>query len=300
MSSPRDDVVDWAEEVQLPSGKEIEGSERESDHVSEGVPAGDEQLDDAVVAKMARETIGTSISLNDSISALYGKATSWADEPVQESAAGPAPESPKLQCEPGTHRPLLGEPYTSLDRTRFSHPITPVPKQSSLSMVLSDIPDDNLSIRTTLVEFSAKLAELQEKNTRLEAENKRLHDRLRTQTKILENVGKTLDSHNNQLAGLMKEQNGLSRELDERITAVSDDFKTRLANTVEIHKETPELVERLVTATHQVLSLLPEDVATRMKEVVLPAREKEVLQQINTTLAVPARKTKRIPPKWRK
>lgn len=72
--------------------------------------------------------------------------------------------------------------------------------------------------------------------------------------------------------------------------AMTKDFKQRITDSVQIHKETPELVERLLTSVTSVTNLLPEELKAEVKEVKLTPKDTNLLTNIRQQTTGPAMK----------
>ncbi|QJW39407.1 hypothetical protein [Botrytis cinerea negative-stranded RNA virus 4] len=112
----------------------------------------------------------------------------------------------------------------------------------------------------------------------------------------------------NRLLAKLEEQEQRTRSLDsivaqfgpnfnDVIMATKNDLQKRIDETIEIHKDTPLLIEKLVSACNNVVSVLPSDVKSGLQEVQLNAKEKKTLSDIRSK--APATKTKRLPPHLR-
>lgn len=60
--------------------------------------------------------------------------------------------------------------------------------------------------------------------------------------------------------------------------------------TVRVMHETPDIVEKLVQSTNQIIGFLPEETKKTLKKVELTSQEKAVMTSLRTQTATPRRK----------
>jgi hypothetical protein len=134
----------------------------------------------------------------------------------------------------------------------------------------------NMELRTEMIRMQSEIASLQE----LTAKQGSLISKLNKQNnESREMLDKLIKHHNNDISGLRA-----------TVEAYASDAKKRLDDTVEIHRDTPVLVERLVTLTNELMSFLPEERKADMKAIKLTPQEAKVMTSVKQRTEVSKKK----------
>jgi hypothetical protein len=134
----------------------------------------------------------------------------------------------------------------------------------------------NMELRTEMIRMQSEIASLQE----LTAKQGSLISKLNKQnSESREMLDKLIKHHNNDISGLRA-----------TVEAYASDAKKRLDDTVEIHRDTPVLVERLVTLTNELMSFLPEEKKADMKTIKLTPQEAKVMTSVKQRTEVSKKK----------
>jgi hypothetical protein len=134
----------------------------------------------------------------------------------------------------------------------------------------------NMELRTEMIRMQSEIASLQE----LTAKQGSLISKLNKQNnESREMLDKLIKHHNNDISGLRA-----------TVEAYASDAKKRLDDTVEIHRDTPVLVERLVALTNELMSFLPEEKKADMKTIKLTPQETKVMTSVKQRTEISKKK----------
>ncbi|QMP84017.1 hypothetical protein QKS76_gp5 [Cryphonectria parasitica sclerotimonavirus 1] len=128
------------------------------------------------------------------------------------------------------------------------------------------------------VETMAALNQLQIEMINLRIAHEKSVDVINQLSSICHDQGKEI--------GLLRSQIAVNATTcTETVSAVEKDLKERLRENLQIHKETPELTERLISATEALRSLLPKETQETVSRVELLPEEKKILESIKKKTA---------------
>jgi len=89
------------------------------------------------------------------------------------------------------------------------------------------------------------------------------------------------------LAKLFESENkGVYATIDAKTT----DLRKRIDETVQVHRDTPLIVEKLIDRTNEILSYLPEEKKAEMKSVRLTPAEKKTIEAVRKQTEIPKKK----------
>jgi hypothetical protein len=286
-------------------------SEHSDDNYSDNNADSDSGINNKDVIKMAQETIGTNEQLAESIRSLSGNAHgSWADQTsditptvggvlTSTSEQSESLHRKKNSADSGSKVPqdesILGKYAPTLnlgDTPLFTVPTSDLTKES---IRLSKI-EGNL----TTVQLERKVLSQGLHIVKLEQRINAMSELLRKQGSILSRLDDTIVEQEVKINELSRNKGDILKSLDEKISAMSIDIQKRFDSTLEIHKETPELVERLLAATQRVMSQIPDEFKTQMKEVVMSEEDTERLKEITQITSSLSTPKKKIPKKFRR
>lgn len=125
----------------------------------------------------------------------------------------------------------------------------------------------------------------------------KLEEHSRLQANTIERLLAKLDEQEKRTRSLDSIVAQFGPNFNDIIMATKNDLQKRIDETLEIHKETPLLIEKLVSASNSVVNALPSDVKSGLQEVQLNVKEKKLLSDIRSK--APVTKTKRLPPHLR-
>lgn len=181
-------------------------------------------------------------------------------------------------------------------------PSTSPKKESKKSSPISKKPEpvektDDSSSSSNESEGELELSQL---NNRISA----LYSQLKLQKKHNAGLSEALRLQGEQLNGMdnfIAKQEARIKVLESELSFYKDDYKTNLkdleekfnakhAETVRVMHETPDLVERLVQSTNQIMSHLPEETKKTLKRVELTEPEKVTVSVLRSQTAIPKKK----------
>jgi hypothetical protein len=131
-----------------------------------------------------------------------------------------------------------------------------------------------------------------------------LYSQLKLQKKHNEQISEFMKIQDGQIADLeaiVKSQDSRIKVLEEEVSFYKEDYKTELKSleekmmnkhneTVRVMHETPDIVEKLVQSTNQIIGFLPEETKKTLKKVELTPQEKAVMTSLRVQTAIPRRK----------
>ncbi|UYZ32459.1 hypothetical protein [Alternaria dianthicola negative-stranded RNA virus 1] len=89
------------------------------------------------------------------------------------------------------------------------------------------------------------------------------------------------------LAKLFETENkGIHATIDAKTT----DLRKRIDETVQVHRDTPLMVEKLIDKTNEILTYLPEEKKAEIKSVKLTPAEKKTIETVRKQTEIPRKK----------
>jgi hypothetical protein len=74
------------------------------------------------------------------------------------------------------------------------------------------------------------------------------------------------------------------------IDAKTNDLRKRIDETVQVHRDTPLMVEKLIDKTNEILTYLPEEKKAEIKSVKLTPAEKKTIETVRKQTEIPKKK----------
>ncbi|UYL95351.1 MAG: hypothetical protein [Zhangzhou Mymon tick virus 3] len=212
-------------------------------------------------------------SLQDGIKALSGKKTisSLASQfpmKAKESSASP-PRSEQKRAEP---------------KTVESDPIEKTDDSSSSSDEEED--DEGLELSHLNNRISTLFSQLKLQKQ----QNKKLSDALKLQGEQLNNMENFIEKQESRIKVLEEETKFYKSDYKSDMKDLEDRFTAKHNETVRVMHETPDLIERLVQSSNQIMSHLPEETKKTIKRVELTEPERATVSILRSQTALPKRK----------
>ncbi|WCA33783.1 hypothetical protein [Alternaria tenuissima negative-stranded RNA virus 2] len=124
----------------------------------------------------------------------------------------------------------------------------------------------NLEFRTELLKLKSDVTSLQ--------------DIVEKQGKLLSRINQQTDDTRELLEKLLKIHNTDIAGVRSTIDAYQADTRKRIDDTLQIHQQTPIMVERLVSKTNELMSFLPEERKAELKAVKLQPQERQTIEAV--------------------
>nr|WKW94160.1 hypothetical protein [Diaporthe negative-stranded RNA virus 1] len=135
-----------------------------------------------------------------------------------------------------------------------------------------------IEIRSSQLELSTTINELRREMIELNKLVKKQQETIGTYHDLYEIQKKEMES-------LRAQMNLSNTSFTEALESTNKDFKRRLDENIAVFKTTPELTDRLVSATEAMLSQLPEETKQTISKVEVSPEEKAVLETIRKRTA---------------
>lgn len=120
--------------------------------------------------------------------------------------------------------------------------------------------------------------------------NKKLGDALKLQGEQLNNMENFIEKQESRIKVLEEENKFYKSDYKTDMKELEDRFHAKHNDTVRVMHETPDLIERLVQSTNQIMSHLPEETKKTLKQVELTEPEKATVNILRSQTSLPKRK----------
>ncbi|QHD64787.1 ORF3 [Plasmopara viticola lesion associated mononega virus 2] len=224
-------------------------------------------------------------------SALLFSPAEVTDEALQDGVQ--ALSGKKRSVSPITQFPLKTSPAVSpsaSEKKKSSSPtqeLDPVEKtDDSSSSDDDDDDDDNLELSHLNNRISTLFSQLKLQKQ----QNKKLGDALKLQGEQLNNMEHFIANQEARIKVLEEETKFYKSDYKSDMKELEDRFQAKHNETVRVMHETPDLIERLVQSTNQIMSHLPEETKKTLKKVELTEPERATVTALRVQTAVPKRK----------
>jgi vacuolar-type H+-ATPase subunit I/STV1 len=169
----------------------------------------------------------------------------------------------------------------SAEKTKAKKPAakSPPPKTSEPKPASIQAPSHTRSLSTDS-EKALYNMELRTELLKVKSEVNDLQEIIAKQGQLLSKINKQSDETRELLDKLLKVHDNDMKGIRATLDAHQSDTRKRIDETLQIHRETPVIVERLIKQSNELLTYLPEEQKAGLKAVKLQPQEKKALDTV--------------------